>query len=344
MRRRGEHGADAEHAADAAVEPQRQVVALGAAHHVRAVDERHAVEMRSGPTASSAAPPTPWRSARASGRRSTAGTCRRGRVRGWPRWPGQRERASDSIAAVHRFVTAGGYNASMISRVSVASALSLGCERSEPDVSMASPCIRHDGGLAGVGGRVRRRSIAPRSPASSATPRMRCLPKARVTVTSLATGVATTATTSNDGVYLVVNLMPGDYLVQAEATGLPALRADRQPGAGRAVAPRSVARGGIDRRDRQGRRHHAAAQHRIGGGRHRGRHHGNGQAAARRFATGTICWRWCPACRATATPSRPAAPPRAAPAASACTAIAACRTTSSSTAWPTTASRPTCRS
>src|SRR5687767_7920929 len=45
------------------------------------------------------------------------------------------------------------------------------------------------------------------------------LPKARVTVTSLATGVATTATTSNEGVYLVVNLMPGEYLVQAEATG-----------------------------------------------------------------------------------------------------------------------------
>ena len=45
------------------------------------------------------------------------------------------------------------------------------------------------------------------------------LPKARVIVTSLATGVATTATTSNEGVYLVVNLMPGDYLVQAEAAG-----------------------------------------------------------------------------------------------------------------------------
>ena len=45
------------------------------------------------------------------------------------------------------------------------------------------------------------------------------LPKAKVTVTSLATGVATTATTSSEGVYLVVNLMPGEYLVQAEATG-----------------------------------------------------------------------------------------------------------------------------
>ena len=45
------------------------------------------------------------------------------------------------------------------------------------------------------------------------------IPNARVTVTSLATDVATTVTTSNAGVYLVVNLMPGDYLVQAEANG-----------------------------------------------------------------------------------------------------------------------------
>ena len=45
------------------------------------------------------------------------------------------------------------------------------------------------------------------------------LPKAKVTVTSLATGASSTATTSNEGVYLVVNLTPGEYLVQAEATG-----------------------------------------------------------------------------------------------------------------------------
>jgi len=45
------------------------------------------------------------------------------------------------------------------------------------------------------------------------------IPNAKVIVTSLATNVATTVTTSNSGVYLVVNLMPGDYLVQAEATG-----------------------------------------------------------------------------------------------------------------------------
>jgi len=45
------------------------------------------------------------------------------------------------------------------------------------------------------------------------------LPKAKVTVTSLATGASSTATTSSEGVYLVVNLTPGEYLVQAEATG-----------------------------------------------------------------------------------------------------------------------------
>ena len=42
---------------------------------------------------------------------------------------------------------------------------------------------------------------------------------AKVTVTSLATGVSTTVTTSNEGVYLVLNLPSGEYLVQAEATG-----------------------------------------------------------------------------------------------------------------------------
>ncbi len=45
------------------------------------------------------------------------------------------------------------------------------------------------------------------------------VPKAKVTVTSLATGVASIATTTAEGTYLVVNLAPGQYLVQAEATG-----------------------------------------------------------------------------------------------------------------------------
>jgi outer membrane receptor protein involved in Fe transport len=45
------------------------------------------------------------------------------------------------------------------------------------------------------------------------------LPKAKVTVTSLATGASSAATTTNEGIYLVVNLTPGEYLVQAEAAG-----------------------------------------------------------------------------------------------------------------------------
>ena len=45
------------------------------------------------------------------------------------------------------------------------------------------------------------------------------LPNAKVTVTSLATNVASTVTTNSAGVYLVLNLLPGEYLVQAEAPG-----------------------------------------------------------------------------------------------------------------------------
>lgn len=42
---------------------------------------------------------------------------------------------------------------------------------------------------------------------------------AKVKITSLATNSVNTATTSNDGTYLVVNLAPGEYLVQVEAPG-----------------------------------------------------------------------------------------------------------------------------
>ena len=45
------------------------------------------------------------------------------------------------------------------------------------------------------------------------------IPQARVIVTNLATGVGATVTTTSDGTYLVVNLAPGEYLVQAEADG-----------------------------------------------------------------------------------------------------------------------------
>jgi hypothetical protein len=43
--------------------------------------------------------------------------------------------------------------------------------------------------------------------------------KAQVRVTSLATNAVVATTTTGDGTYLVVNLMPGEYLVQVEAQG-----------------------------------------------------------------------------------------------------------------------------
>jgi carboxypeptidase family protein/TonB-dependent receptor-like protein len=43
--------------------------------------------------------------------------------------------------------------------------------------------------------------------------------QAQVTVTNIANGVIAKTTTNNDGTYLVVNLLPGQYLVQAEMTG-----------------------------------------------------------------------------------------------------------------------------
>jgi outer membrane receptor protein involved in Fe transport len=45
------------------------------------------------------------------------------------------------------------------------------------------------------------------------------IPKAQIKLTSLATGVESTTTGNSEGTYLIVNLMPGEYLVQVEATG-----------------------------------------------------------------------------------------------------------------------------
>ena len=42
---------------------------------------------------------------------------------------------------------------------------------------------------------------------------------ATVTTTHLATGVQSTATTTADGTYLVLNLAPGQHLVEAQASG-----------------------------------------------------------------------------------------------------------------------------
>jgi outer membrane receptor protein involved in Fe transport len=45
------------------------------------------------------------------------------------------------------------------------------------------------------------------------------IPQAQVTVTNIANGVVAKTTTNTEGTYLVMNLLPGEYLVQAEMTG-----------------------------------------------------------------------------------------------------------------------------
>src|SRR5687768_14617592 len=45
------------------------------------------------------------------------------------------------------------------------------------------------------------------------------VPMAGVTLTHLTTGVTATSSTTANGTYLIVNLQPGEYLVEAEARG-----------------------------------------------------------------------------------------------------------------------------
>jgi hypothetical protein len=45
------------------------------------------------------------------------------------------------------------------------------------------------------------------------------IPQAQVTVTNIANGVVAKTATNSEGTYLVLNLLPGEYLVQAEMTG-----------------------------------------------------------------------------------------------------------------------------
>ena len=117
--------------------------------------------------------------------------------------------------------------------------------------------------------------------------------------------------------------MPGEYLVQAEPTGFQKFAQTVTLEIGSAARLDFSLAVGVDRRDGHRRRRHAAAQHRIGDARHRRRQTTRWRSCRWRSATGTTCSRWCPACRATATPSRAAARRSAAPAASTCTAPAA---------------------
>ena len=170
------------------------------------------------------------------------------------------------------------------------------------------------------------------------------VPGATVTVTNLATNVASQQTTTETGSYLVVNLIPGQYRIDVELTGFKKrsqtvtlevgqrARVDMPLEVGNFAETVDVAGASPDA---QHERRHARERHSADR---------RWPTCRSRSATGTTCSRSCPACRATATPSRAAARRSAAPAASTCTALARCRTTSCSTAWTTTASRRTSRS
>jgi hypothetical protein len=167
--------------------------------------------------------------------------------------------------------------------------------------------------------------------------------KAVIKVTSLATNAVVTATTTADGTYLVVNLAPGEYLVQVEAPGFQRFE--------QTVSLEIGARSRLDVSLAVGSVGETVTVEGV-----------TPLLSTENAVLGTVVARnevdklplairnWddllalVPVCRAIATPSRRAARRPAAPAASACMAIAACRTTFCSTASPITASPLTCRS
>src|SRR5215831_11823739 len=53
-----------------------------------------------------------------------------------------------------------------------------------------------------------------------ADPSGAAVPNARISIRNLATGVITEATTNSAGIYSAPNLLPGDYEVSAQASGL----------------------------------------------------------------------------------------------------------------------------
>ncbi len=168
------------------------------------------------------------------------------------------------------------------------------------------------------------------------------IPKAQVTITNLATNVVARVTTNEEGTYLALNLLPGEYLVQVEATGFQKFEQMVSMSIGtRARLDVSLPLGSVGEMITvAGVTPLLSTESAVLGTVVTNTEVSKLPLAIRNWDD---CWPWSPACRATVTPNRPAARRPAVPAASASTAIAACRTTSCSTVSPTTASRPTCR-
>ena len=174
--------------------------------------------------------------------------------------------------------------------------------------------------------------------------RARSSPAPRSPSTHIATNVAARTRSNNRGSFLSRQPAPGQYLVEAEAAGFEKTRTVGHPRDRPARRARLHARRRRRRESVTVRKAERLLEHRAVDPRRRSSTRTPSPSCPSRSATGTTCWRSCPACRATASPSRAAAPRSAAPAASTSTARARCRTTSCSTASTTTASPRTCRS
>ena len=141
------------------------------------------------------------------------------------------------------------------------------------------------------------------------------LTTATVTVTNTETKIVNRVKTNDDGGYLVVNLIPGQYVVEAEAAGFQN-RAD-------AVILEIGQRARLDITLGVGTLSEAVtveAQRRLlnteqAAVGHRARPERDRQAAAGHPQLGRPAGAWSPACRATATARRAARPRSAAPAA-----------------------------
>jgi opacity protein-like surface antigen len=168
------------------------------------------------------------------------------------------------------------------------------------------------------------------------------VPGATVTVTNIATNVATTQQSNEAGSYLVVNLIPGQYRVDVELSGFKKVSQSITLEVGqRSRMDVTLAVGNVNEtvtvtettpliNNNDANLGSVIPQMQV-------------STCRWRSATGMTCSRSFPACSRIVTPSRAAARRSAVPAGSTSTAHARCRTTSSSTEWTTTAFQRTSR-